>query len=267
MKMNRREAVAAVISGVTVAGLLGATGCIRKVFEDEKNDGLGKRPEVVLNKKGKVYHEPLPYVQLDPDDVAKRAYTNKLRGDCMYGVFATMVEVLAEKVRGPYLTYPTTVTGYGKGGVMGWGTTCGVLNGGAMAAYLISPNPAPIVDEIINHYQYTALPDVKPRNAKMDITPSVAYSTLCHVSISKWCNASGLKAFSPERTERCAQLAANTTRQLVIALNAQQAGAFKTTHPIPEEVTSCRNCHDRGGELEDARGKMSCTVCHEIHDI
>jgi hypothetical protein len=267
MKMNRREAVVAVASGVAMAGVLGTTGSIRKVFAVEENKDIVKRPEVVLDKKGKVYHDPLPYVQLDPNEVAERAHTNKLIGDCMYGVFATLVEVLAGKVGGPYLTYPTTVTRYGKGGVMGWGTTCGVINGAAMAAYLVSPDPGPIVDEIINYYQYTALPDIKPKNAKMDIVPSVAGSTLCHVSISQWCKASGLKTFSPERTERCAQLAANTARQLVTALNAQKVGTFKTTYAIPAEVTACRACHDKGGELENTRGKMSCTACHDKHDI
>ncbi|MHB8767099.1 MAG: C-GCAxxG-C-C family (seleno)protein, partial [Deferrisomatales bacterium] len=225
-----------------------------------------KRQEVKLDKKGKVHHEPLPYVTLDPEEALDRAYTNKLLGDCFYGVFATVVEMLAEKVGGPYLTYPTTVTRVGAGGIVGWGTTCGAIQGAAMAIYLVSPDPTPIIDEVFNHYQYTALPDVKPKNAKMDIAPSTAGSTLCHVSISHWTKVSGAKAFSKERTERCAHLAAVVTRKTVSALNAQMAGSFQAAFPIPEEVKKCRSCHDMGGEMENTRGKMNCLTCHSGHD-
>ena len=264
--MNRREALTAIAGGVAVAGVTGVAA-VQKVAAAQTKDSATKRADVVLDKKGKVHHDPLPYVTLDPDAVADRSYKNKLIGDCMYGVFASIVEELAEKVGGPYLTYPTTVTRYGKGGVMGWGTTCGTVNGLAMAAYLVSPNPGPIIDELINYFQYANLPDYKPKDAIMDITPSVGDSTLCHVSVSRWTEASGHKAFSKERSQRCAHLVASVTRKLVIALNEQKAGTFKTTYPIPAEVKACRSCHDKGGKIEDTRGKMSCTTCHDKHEI
>ena len=266
MSMDRRKALTTIASGVTIAGIAG-TVIVKNVAAVPLKETPLKRPEIVLNKKGKVHHEPLPYVPLDPNAVADRAYKNKLVGDCMYGVFATLVEELADKVGGPYMTYPTTVTRYGKGGVMGWGTTCGTVNGMAMAAYLVSPDPAPIIDEVINYFQYATLPDYKPKNAIMDISPSVAESTLCHASVSEWCKASGHKAFSKERTQRCAHLAASMTRKLVMALNEQHAGKFKAAYPIPAEVKACRACHDKGGELENTRGKMSCTACHDKHEV
>jgi hypothetical protein len=266
MSMDRRKALATIAGSITAASVAGAI-VVKEVTASQLKDTPLKRPEIVLNKKGKVHHEPLPYVALDPDAVADRAYKNKLIGDCMYGVFATIVEELADKVGGPYMTYPTTVTRYGKGGVMGWGTTCGTVNGMAMAAYLVSPDPAPIIDEVINYFQYAELPDYKPKDAIMDITPSIADSTLCHVSVSEWCKASGHKAFSKERTQRCAHLAASMTRKLVLALNEQQAGTFKAAYPIPAEVKACRACHDKGGKLENTRGKMSCTACHDKHEV
>ena len=266
MAMNRREAIKTIAVGtVVVAGVAGVAGSV--VAQEVVAQVPTERARVTFDKKGKVHHDPLPYVPLDPDAMADLAYRNKLIGDCMYGVFATIVEGLAEKVGGPYLTYPTAVTRYGKGGVMGWGTTCGTVNGLAMAAYLVSPKPAPIIDEVINYFQYATLPDYKPKGAIMDITPSVADSTLCHVSVSKWCDASGHKAFSKERTQRCAHLAASVTRKLVMALNAQYAGSFKAAYPVPATVKSCRACHDKGGELENTRGKMSCTACHDAHEI
>ena len=57
------------------------------------------------------------------------------------------------------------------------------------------------------------------------------------------------------------------TRKLVLALNEQQAGNFKAAYPIPVEVKACRARHDKGGELENARGKMSCTACHDKHEV
>lgn len=264
--MDRRNAIKTIAGGVTAAGALGVMG-MKSLASDATDPVPSKRPEVELNKKGKVHHDPLPYVPLDPDAVADRAFNNKLIGDCMYGVFASLVEELAEKVGGPYLTYPTTVTRYGKGGVMGWATTCGTVNGAAMAAYLVSPDPGPVVDEVINYFQFAELPDYKPADAIMDVTPSVGESTLCHVSVSRWCEASGHQAFTKERTHRCAHLAASMARKLVMALNAQYEGNFKPAFPIPAEVQECRSCHDKGGEVENTRGKMNCTTCHEKHEV
>jgi hypothetical protein len=265
MDRNRRK-VLGMAGGLAAAGVLG-TGAFRLAVAQEDKKSPSKRPEVKFDKKGKVFHEPLPYVPLDAAEAIELAYSNKLIGDCMYGTFATLVEMLADQVGGSYLTYPTTVTRFGAGGMVGWGTTCGCLNGAAMAIYLVSPDPEPIIDEVFNHYMYTALPDVKIKGAKMEIAPSTAESTLCHVSISNWTKVSKAKTFSPERTERCAHLAAAVMNRTVLALNAQKAGTFKAAYPIPAEVTACRACHDKGGQLENTRGKMSCSTCHEKHEI
>ncbi len=80
----------------------------------------------------------------------------------MYGVFAAIVEALAEKVGELFTSYPTTVTRYGAGGVLGWASLCGAPNGAAMAIYLVSNNPMPLIDEVFNYYQSTALPDYTP---------------------------------------------------------------------------------------------------------
>ncbi|MFO7577817.1 MAG: C-GCAxxG-C-C family protein [Pelovirga sp.] len=264
MDMERRK-VLGMAGCLAAAGVVGL-GALKTAGVEASQAEVTKRPEVKLDAKGKVMHEPLPYVTLDPQAAQDLSYTNKLMGDCFYGVFATIVEMLADKVGGAYLTYPTTVTRVGAGGIVGWGSTCGAIQGAAMAIYLVSPNPTPIIDEVFNYYQYTALPDQKPSNAKMDITPSIADSTLCHVSISHWTKISGAKTFSKERTERCAHVAAVVTRRTVEALNAQLAGDFAPTHKIPEAVAACRSCHDIGGAMENTRGKMDCLLCHSGHD-
>jgi hypothetical protein len=135
-----------------------------------------------------------------------------------------------------------------------------------MAIYLVSPNPTPVIDEVFDYYQYTALPDVKPKYPRMDIPAPTARSTLCHVSISHWIEVSGFTSFSPERTESGAHLAACVTRKTVAALNEQAAGTFQAAFPIPEEVKARRRCHDMGGEMENTRGKMNCLMCHSGHN-
>lgn len=264
MDKGRRK-VLGMAGGLACAGVLG-TGALRMVGAQQNNQEVKKRPEIKLDSKGKVHHEPLPYVALDPKEALEFSYSNKLIGDCFYGVFATIVEMLADKVGGPYLTYPTTVTRVGAGGIVGWGSTCGAIQGAAMAIYLVSPNPTPVIDEVFNYYQYTSLPDQKIQRAAMEIKPSIAQSTLCHVSISHWTKVSGAKTFSKERTERCAHIAACVTEKTVSALNAQLAGNFKADFPIPEAVTACRSCHDMGGAMENTRGKMNCLTCHSGHD-
>ena len=56
-------------------------------------------------------------------------------------------------------------------------------------------------------------------------------------------------------------------RKLVMALNAQYEDTFQASYPIPQEVQDCRGCHDKGGEVANTRGKMSCTTCHEKHEV
>lgn len=259
--MDRRKALTTIAGSVAIAGVAGTT-----LVQNAVASKPTVRAAVKLDKKGKVYHEPLPYVALDPLEAQDRAYKNKLIGDCQYGVFATVIEMLAEKVGEPYLTYPTTVTRVGAGGTVGWGGTCGALLGASELIYLVSADPVPLIDDVFNFYMYTALPDQRPRTANEDIKPSIADSILCHISISNWTEVSNEKAFSKTRSKRCAQLDAAIARRTVKGLNEQLAGKFKATATIPAVVAECRACHDKGGEMENTRGKQDCLACHSGHD-
>jgi hypothetical protein len=266
MDRNRRKTLTTLAGGAAAVGLLGPAVISRAA--EEAKPAAADKPEIkpaakVLNEKGQVVHQPLPYVRLDPERVAELAYDNYYKGDCMYGVFTSIVEALAEKVGEPYASYPTTVTRYGAGGVLGWATLCGAANGSAMAIYLVSKEPMPLIDEMYNYCQVTALPDYTPKKAKFKIAQSVSGSTLCHVSVTRWCAVSGAKAFSPERAERCGHLVASVAKKTVEVLNAQFDGQFKAAFPIPDEVKACRACHDQKGTLENTRGKMACGSCHD----
>lgn len=254
---NARRNTLKTLGGVAALGVM-VPGMLGKAMA--ANSSPAKE---VLDAEGQIVHQVLPYTKLDPEAVAELAYKNYYKGDCMYGVFASIVEALAEKVGEPFVSYPKTVTRYGAGGAMGWATLCGAPNGAAMAIYLVSKDPVPLIDEVFGYYEATPLPDYLPKQAKFKIKPSVAESTLCHVSVSKWCDVTGLKAFSPERAERCAHLVASVAKKTVEVLNAQAAGQFKASFALPAAVQACRACHDKGSELENTRGKMNCLPCHD----
>jgi len=210
---------------------------------------------------------PWEYVKLDPEEAAERGYKATYEGHCMYGVFTPIAEMLAEKVGGPWQSFPVDMFRYGAAGVVSWGTLCGAVNGAAAAIYLVSKDPVPLIDEIYNWYSQASLPDYmpkKPKDPKMNIIKSVSGSPLCHVSATKWCDASGYKFFTPERGDRCCRLVASTAKKTVELLNAQMAGKFKPQYAIPAAVQECRSCHGKGGIVENTNTKMDCTQCHDV---
>ncbi len=205
---------------------------------------------------------PWPYAPLEPRAVAERAYWAYFDGHCMYSVFAGIVGELAARRGYPFQNFPLELMKYGAGGVAGWGTLCGTLNGAAAAAYLVSGDPEPVIDEVFGWYSAEALPDFVPEESPKPLPTSVSRSPLCHVSVAEWCKVSGLGAYSAERNERCARLAAATARYTAETLNRQHGGTLRILHPAPEEVRRCRSCHERGGEVANVRGRMDCGACH-----
>jgi hypothetical protein len=205
---------------------------------------------------------PWPYqAPLDPTAAGDRGFEEYKKGHCMYGAFEALVGPVAEKLGPPYTWFPFDVMEYGAGGIVGWGTICGALSGAAAAFKMLSPKPEPLVDALFSWYQTEALPDYVPAAAKFPNVKSVAGSPLCHASVSLWCAASGKKAYSAERKERCGVIAASVARKAVTLLNDQVAG--KPLPIISGAAKTCGGCHEKGGELENTRGKMSCTGCHD----
>ncbi len=128
----------------------------------------------------------------------------------------------------PYTMMPSTLLVVGQGGVADTASLCGALNGAASAIFLVTGGmdkklrelPYAIIQEVFHWYEQTALPDYRPKNPKFEIVKSVSRSTLCHVSVTKWCKASGFKAFSKERSERCAWLTARVAKYTAELLNS-----------------------------------------------
>ena len=174
---------------------------------------------------------------------------------------------LRDKIGSPYDTFPAAMMKYGGGGVAGWGTLCGALNGAAAAIYMVNDKDVgnQIISELFGWYGQETLPNYTPTSPKYpEIVSSVAESQLCHVSVSKWCEESGFKATSPERAERCAWLTASVAKYTAELLNKQTEGTFSLVHAVPAGVQQCLACHGKDGVKENVHSSKatSCNLCH-----
>jgi hypothetical protein len=255
--VSRRDFVK--MAGVAVGGLaIGAVG------------GYSLMPpkETIIEKEVEVPQEvpehPWQYAKLDVEKVKERAYNAYFVGGCSYGAFEGIVGELQEKVGHPYTSIPTKISVYGKGGTVGFGTLCGALNGASMAMNLVS-NDLSMVTEVVGEYTETGYPTWKPAVTKKtdaDLPTSVSGSPLCHVSVTKWCEASGFESGSDERKERCGRLTGEVAGRAAEILNAMADGTFAAAFVNPESVTGCNGCHGDDGAIANVHAKSECLQCH-----
>jgi hypothetical protein len=165
---------------------------------------------------------------------------------------------------------------YGGAGVKGWGTLCGTLNGASAAVSLVC-NPkssSVIINELMSWYAQSHLPTDKSNaygetaqfqvDKKIkDLPQSRAGSPLCHISVTRWCKASGLTVDSPERFERCARLSGDVAAQAILLLNNLAEGEIKVTNGLSANALECNRCHGPKGEEADVHTKMDCVQCHD----
>ncbi len=213
---------------------------------------------------------PWTYQELDPDVTAARAYDDYAKGHCMYGVFSAIITQLGEKHGEPYRSFPLGMMHYGGGGAGGWGSLCGALNGSAALIGLFvekEEDMKKLVAEMFRWYEQTLLPSYTPIKPDLDveIPKTISDSVLCHVSATFWCKASGNKASSKPRKERCRRLTADVARRTVEVLNSYHRDRFAPVHQASEEVEECQSCHTKTGEKENSKGNMSCGSCHFSH--
>ncbi|MDH3787865.1 MAG: amidohydrolase family protein [Xanthomonadales bacterium] len=148
---------------------------------------------------------PWPYTRLDVEQVRKRGHKYYYEGGCMYGASGGLLSMLIEKVGYPYTTFPHDMMRYGGGGISGWGTVCGSLNGACAIITLVAGKAyGNITNELMAWYGVTPFPsgtanryasnrEYLVREYKPDavLPTTVSNSPLCHVSVNTWCRATG----------------------------------------------------------------------------
>jgi hypothetical protein len=215
---------------------------------------------------------------MDPRTVADIAYAGYsgyggMKG-CAYGVFDAIVgQMKLLSGDGVFDGIPTEMSGYGKGGIVGWGHLCGALNGAYAAINLVVEDfndITNVISEVMCWYSQEALPVHEPDNPSHStayIPRTVADSGLCHASVTNWCRQSGFTVNSPERSERCARLAADVAAKAVELLNSfydpAEPGIERQYFESPV-VEECGTCHGKQA-MDDVNTTMDCLGCHDKH--
>jgi len=225
-------------------------------------------------------------------------YTRKLGhqgyhiSHCSYATFRAIISQMASTVGGPYKVIPYEMMAWGSGGVAGFGSFCGTLNGAAAAIGLICDkgSATSLISALLSWYAETPLPSAtanqyaangefqgfldqigKTLSVTAALPSSVATTNLCHTSVTNWCKESGFASGSSERSERCARLAGDVAAKAVELLNALFNESGIPAYTVPGDKTTCRQCHFKGKDYEAGqftRGKMDCEACHvDIEDV
>ena len=258
--MNRRKAMKVAAGAIAAggAGLLTLTNAFKPeiVFDNEPHKLNYKQLE-----------DDWKYSPLDPALTAELAYKYYIDGSCMYATVKSFISQLIEKIGEPYKSFPIHLFKYGHGGVGGYGSICGALNGAAAIIGLLV-NDSSIRDKMIadvfQWYEKEPLPEFNPQGPFYDHTParSISQSILCHASNTNWCKTSGFDLNSNERKERCRRMTSDVARKVAIAVNEIYTGTYTTNVYHDETVNTCMTCHGSTGKLNNTSAKMSCNSCH-----
>lgn len=261
--MNRRQFIKFALVGLAGAGsgVTVLTTCFKPALR------FDYKPRHLSSDQDRKSALPWVYTRLDPDVSANLAYLNYNQGGCMYGAFKSIIAQLGEKIGEPFKSFPYHMMKYGSGGIGDYGAVCGALNGAGAVIGLLVRNGAHrkfLISDLFSWYENSVLPVYKPKHPvlNMKVTPSVSNSILCHVSAARWARVSGFRLKSKEQSERCRCLTADVVRKTVAMLNDFFDDQYVTSDKINSDAARCKNCHNKGGKLENSRGQMSCTSCH-----
>ncbi|MFC2164690.1 C-GCAxxG-C-C family (seleno)protein [Acidobacteriota bacterium] len=218
---------------------------------------------------------PWPYTKLDPEAARMLAHDSFYEMGCCYAGFAGIIGLLQKEVGEPFSGIPLEMMSYGGGGLKGWGTICGALNGAAAAISLVRVGKAstPVINELMGWYTEALLPSDQSNTygagGKFPVDKGIkalpqnkSGSPLCHVSVTGWCSSAGYEIGSPEQEERCSRVAGDTAAKAVLLLNAQQDGNLRTEYVMPASTSECLSCHGPEKEVANVDHKMTCTQCH-----
>lgn len=258
--MDRRKAMK-VAAGVFAGGGIGLVA-LSNAFKPDKAVAAGPS-KIDFSSPGAIRK----YARLDPVLTAELAYESYSEGSCMYATVKSIISQLAEKDRETYSSFPVHMFKYGHGGIGGYGSVCGSLNGAAAVIGLLIADKTVqdrMITDIFQWYEKESFPGFTPVNTEYDFTlpKSIPNSVLCHASNTNWCNDSGFNISSKERKERCRRLTADVAQKLAIALNAIHSNEYITNIHTDEASGTCLACHGKDGKIKNSSVNMSCKSCH-----
>jgi len=258
--MDRRKAMK-VAAGTIAAGGVGLL-TLTTAFKPEKQP-LSNPQNLEYNPDESSWK----YFHLDPDATAQLAYDRYSEGSCMYATIVSVVSQLANKFGEPIASFPIHMFKYGHGGIGGFGSVCGALNGAAALIGLLITDKSvqdKMITDLFQWYERASLPVFTPQKPAFDYTPvtNASNSVLCHASNTNWCKASGFSVGSSERKERCRRLTGDVAQKVTASLNDIFTNAYVTNSHSNEAANTCIACHGNEGKIKNTSVKMSCNSCH-----
>jgi hypothetical protein len=231
---------------------------------------------------------PWPVPRLDPDAVRDAGYWGYWKDDpfkggnygCSYGVASALLGAIKAGLGpgSPWDALPLEMFKWGKTGAVESGTLCGAL-GGALPIFSLAA-PAFVTEmgaDIVRWYAETAFPSremdaLDPRRRFPGQAQSMSGSPLCHVSVSRWCKASGRGSSSQDRKVRCGKITGDVAKMAAVLLNTLEPGKkYAPRYGAPPELyAECVHCHVDAPpaktadavRLGNSLGVSDCRACH-----
>lgn len=223
---------------------------------------------------------PYPANGLDVEALRRTAYRNHYTTmpGCGYCTSQTLIRAIGDALatqgaaENPWRQLPDGLYRYANGGVVGWGTICGALNG-AIAVMTLLGKQSPWGELLMDYFSTTELPtsalvgwtpDITGKTTPLTAIPAtVSNSPLCHVSASKWADVAGVPVGSTLKTERCVRLVADIVARTAEFMNlAFSGGTIK--YVMPATYAGCYDCHTKVDMIPSEQGKMDCLECHDV---
>ncbi len=226
---------------------------------------------------GKAETWPAPYDTLDVETVRINAHDDfctEGKG-CSYAAFNGMVNLLRAQLPETFPSFPNEIMYYGHGGVAGWGTICGAINGAAACISMVCDKATSdqLINELCGWYTQALFPtDISNTYAtegtftatKSDevLTQNSCDSVLCHISVTKWCDAAEVAIGDAKRKERCARVSGDVAAKAAELLNAHYGSGFTAEYVPPASIAACMTCHGSEGAKKNVASKSDCEQCH-----
>jgi hypothetical protein len=214
---------------------------------------------------------------LNVDEVRKAAYVIFYKeGGCCHAASQSIIDAIAAKVPEPWAQLPRGIYKYGNGGVVGWGTICGALNGAIAVMGYLGVHSV-LGNALIDYFCTAPLPTaalvnfVPPAGVPAPLAStktSVSNSPLCHVSSATWAALAAVPIADAAKKDRCAKLTCDIVARAVELMNDKFLS--NVTPPAwvpPASYATCYTCHTKPTVVPSQEGKMDCLECHTVSPV